>query len=413
MSDKVSRRGAFFAIYFVIFMDNFGFAMIFALLSPLILDPSYGFFTADVSLGVKNFLLAALFGAFSLTQFLGAPILGDIADHFGRRKTFYISIIGTTLGFIFSALSIAIGSVIFFAFSRLFTGAFAGNNSICLAAIADMSPDEKQRGKNFGYVTVVYGASWILSMLTGGVFANPKFFGPSGPQISFWIVSCLSILNLGAILLWYRDSIPLQSGYHFTFSKGFMQIKEAFLTNGLRRYFSVYILWVIGWGYSVQWLTPFLYQIYHVSPLYSTIWLIMLGITWSIGGSVVNKAVLERVSSLKAATYGMLIISLMVFVAIFMSEFFFGLMISLAATFAAVAMSNILNLISTIADASVQGKVMGLSQSVICLGWVIVSIVAAIISAISLEIIYPFTALALFIGFIILVTSKNKGIVEN
>jgi len=88
-----SERKELFPIFFVVFMDNFGFSMLFTLLAPLLLLPEYGMDVAHLSLWVRNVLLAITFGVFPLTQFFGSPIIGDFADHFGRKKALYITVL--------------------------------------------------------------------------------------------------------------------------------------------------------------------------------------------------------------------------------------------------------------------------------------------------------------------------------
>ena len=93
-------------VYFVLFIDNFAFAVIFAIFGPLFIDPSYGMVTAEMSSLSKNLLLGVALGLFPLGQFIGAPFLGDIADRFGRKKAFYITITGLIIGFILSGFSV-------------------------------------------------------------------------------------------------------------------------------------------------------------------------------------------------------------------------------------------------------------------------------------------------------------------
>lgn len=156
-------------VYFVLFLDNFGFAVIFATFGPLFHNPEYGMVSAEMSAGLRNVMLAYSFIVFPLGQFFGSPFLGDIADQFGRKKAFYITIGGTTLGHIFTGIFISTNSFFLLILSRLLTGFFAGNLSICLASIADLSPDERSRSKNFAMIVIVTGISWMIAMLMGGL----------------------------------------------------------------------------------------------------------------------------------------------------------------------------------------------------------------------------------------------------
>ncbi|MCK4934792.1 MAG: MFS transporter, partial [Simkaniaceae bacterium] len=176
-------------VYFVFFLDNFGFGLVFAIFGPLILNPEFGMLSPGMTAGERNIFLGILFAAFPLTQLFGAPIVGDIADRFGRKKAFYITILGTTLGYILSGAAITFHSYSFLFFSRLVTGFFAGNLSICLASIADLSPDEESRAKNYGMISTLGGVSWILSMLIGGFLSDPKALTFANPSIPFFLTA--------------------------------------------------------------------------------------------------------------------------------------------------------------------------------------------------------------------------------
>ena len=145
-------QSSLFPVYFVLFIDNFAFAVIFSIFGPLFVDPSLGFVTAEMSAATRNIMLGFALALLPLGQFFGCPFLGDIADRFGRKKAFYITIIISILGFLLSSYSIFVHSYFLLLISRLLTGFFSGNLSICLASIADLSPNEKVRAKNFSMI---------------------------------------------------------------------------------------------------------------------------------------------------------------------------------------------------------------------------------------------------------------------
>ncbi|WP_445083653.1 MFS transporter [Candidatus Neptunichlamydia sp. REUL1] len=69
----------------------------------------------------KNLMLRVALDLFPLGQFIGALFLGDIADRFGRKRAFYITITGVIVGFILSGFSILIHSYILLILTRLIT----------------------------------------------------------------------------------------------------------------------------------------------------------------------------------------------------------------------------------------------------------------------------------------------------
>lgn len=221
---NIEKRKSFFSVLYVGAIDTFGFALVFVMFAPLLLSPDYHFLPPETSIAMRNFYLGILFLAFPITQFLGAPILGDFADRAGRKKTFAITITGIVIGFLLSGLATAISSLSLLIFSRFFTGFFAGNYSICLSAIADMSHTEKVRSRNFSILIVLSGLSWIFAMLIGGFLSNPeksKFFSPALP---FVISALLTTLSLVAIQKFFKETHEGSPRAKFNLMKGFHNI---------------------------------------------------------------------------------------------------------------------------------------------------------------------------------------------
>ena len=67
-----------------------------------------------------------------------------------------------------------------------------------------------------------------------------------------------------------------------------------------------------------------------------------------------------------------------------------------------------MHLISAHSPKDIQGKAMGLCQSMMSIGWFFVPIVGSGLANISLYLFYPISALVIFVGFVILYfTHKN------
>lgn len=378
--------------------------MLFSILGPLVLLPEYQMVSSTVSVGMKNMSLAIIYGAFPLTQFFGAPLIGDFADHFGRKKALFVTIGGVTIGYFLSAFAIFIHSIPLLIVSRLLSGFFAGNLSLCLAAIADLSPDETSRAKNYATVTTLFGMSWILAMVTGGYFANPDLFGGFGPILAFVIIGGLSMLSYLAVWVYFQETFTRNRDFRFEFWQGVKNIVEVAELKLVRWIFLAYFFWTIGWGLSIQWYPPYSMEIFHASINQITIWMIVLGCTWVFGSSIINRLLLRRIRSLSLAVLGVICTTALVFAAQLVQTYdLFSFLYVTAAITSAFTMSNTVNQISISAPEDVQGKTMGLSQSVMSLGWIVGSIVAAILNRESIGSIYIFCSLMLFCALLILV----------
>ncbi len=403
------KRRSFFSILFVTAMDNFGFGLVFVMFAPLMLLPQYTFLPPEASIGVRNFYLGVLFVAFPLTEFFGAPILGDIADRAGRKKSLYLSILGTVFGFLLSGVACLLWSLPLLIISRVISGFFAGNLSICMSAIADLSPTEKLRSRNFGIVTVVWGLSWNFAMLLGGYLSDPtksRFFNPALP---FWVTAALTLLSLVILLKYYTETHPTHQKHPFNLALGIHNIKEAFLIKEVRPFFLLLLFWSIGWGISGQWFGTYSLLEFRVTQEAVSWGLLIQGCFWMIGGAVLNPLLLKRYNSLKIAKIAFIFASSFLIIAgIGKTYFSFCLSYWLAAIFSSFAFSNSMNLASIHAPAAVQGKIMGLSQSMMSLGFVIVPIIGSYLGATNPKWFYPVAGLILSLALFVLLLQKRK-----
>jgi MFS family permease len=405
-----SQKGkTLFSVLFVACIDNFGFGLVFILFAPLLLNPQYGMLSSDASLAQRNTWLGILYLAFPIMQFFGAPFFGDVADRFGRKRAFYITILGASLGYLFSALAITLQSYTFLLSSRLITGFFAGNLSICLAAIADLSHDEKSRARNFGWVTVVWGFSWPLAILVGGYLSDQTISSYFSPMLPFYITLLLSLGSLLIIAKLFKETHPGKSRVKIDVLKGIENIIAAARIKSIAPFFFILLLWTIGWGLTVQWYGAYSIERFKISQEVASWGLVIQGIFWVIGGSLLNPLLLKKFSTKMAAIIGFVIAVVFVLVSAFMPTFWsFSWVYFISSIGAAFSLSNTMNLCSLAAPKAVQGKAMGLSQSMMALGWVVVPILGALIGNIDISLFYMLAAFVLLMGCVKLILNRLR-----
>lgn len=404
-----SRAKALFSVYFIAAIDNCGYAMVFVLFPPLLLDPKYGFLAHNPTLAEKLISMGVLYAAFPIAQLIGAPIFGDLADRYGRKRIFLITILGTILGYYLTGVTIALRSVFLLFISRFLTGLFSGNQGLCNASIADLSPDAKQRARNYGILTVVWGISFPLALLMGGFLSDPTISKAFSPSLPFYLAGLLTILSLFTVFFFYPETFKKTTKkFHLGLIKGFHHIIEALKMPTSRRFFILILIWTIGWGYSVTWYGAYCIQQFGVSQQRVTVGLIVQGIFWTLGGSVANPILLKYMDIKPVANLSYIITAVILAISSFMPTFeSFVLVYSISAVMGAVSLSSTFNLISLSAPAEIQGKAMGIAQSMISLGFFLVPIFGGISGAISVHTFYPLAAFFMIVGFFILYFSKK------
>jgi MFS transporter, DHA1 family, tetracycline resistance protein len=399
-----ARFRALVSVYFIASIDNCGYAMVFVLFPALLLNPDYDFLPKHPGLAAKLMAMGVLYAAFPIAQFFGAPVVGELADRFGRKKIFFITILGTIFGYFLTGATLALKSISLVFISRFITGLFSANQGLCNASIADLSPDEKQRAKNYGILTVVWGLSFPIALLLGGFLSDPAISKHFSPSLPFYIVGLITVLSLLTLLFFYPETYQVtEKRLHLDIIKGFHNIIEALKMQNTRKFFFLMLVWTIGWGFSVTWYGAYCIQKFHISQEVVTVGLIIQGFFWTLGGALAKPILLRYLTVKSIAKLSFLIATLFLIASACMPTFHtFILVYSLSAVMGAVSLSSTFNLISISSPATVQGKAMGIAQSMMSLGFFLVPIFGSISGSFSIDTFYPISALFLAIGFVTL-----------
>ncbi|MEM8503599.1 MAG: MFS transporter [Cyanobacteria bacterium P01_D01_bin.1] len=109
--------------------------------------------------GLSDFEASLLTTAYSLSQFVGTPILGQLSDRLGRKPLLVISLLGTAVANLVAAIA-GVPWLLFAA--RIFDGLTGGNNSVAQAVVSDITTPE-QRTQAFG----IYSGLFRLGFVAG------------------------------------------------------------------------------------------------------------------------------------------------------------------------------------------------------------------------------------------------------
>ena len=195
LSLKKKRRFSFLSILLTFFVDTLGWCVVFPIFAPLFLDHGNVIFSTDIDISMRTTILGFFLAAYPVAQFFGSPILGDMGDKYGRKKALILSVFLSFIGYGLSAWSIHLHQLWLLFFSRIITGLFSGNLSICMAALADISLDEKAKIRNFSYISMLAGVTFIIGPFIGGRFSDSSINELFNPSLPLWIATFLCFLN--------------------------------------------------------------------------------------------------------------------------------------------------------------------------------------------------------------------------
>ncbi|WP_334176216.1 MFS transporter, partial [Pseudoxanthobacter sp.] len=191
ISPAAARRATAFALM-AVFLDVIGFGLIIPVLPPLIED--VGHVGLDDAARVGGWL----FAAFSLAQFLCAPLMGALADRFGRRPLLLLAIAGLAADYVLHALAPSPGWLFV---GRVLAGICGSSYVIANACLADVSAPEK-RARAFGLMTAAFGLGFVLGPALGGLISA---FGIRAP---FWAAAAVAAANFVFGLIALPETLP-------------------------------------------------------------------------------------------------------------------------------------------------------------------------------------------------------------
>ncbi len=176
----------FYWIYITVFINVIASGMIFPIL-PLF----------ATSFNASSFQVGLLTAVFALTQFLAAPIIGQMSDRYGRKPIFIFSIFTTASALFLIGISQNLG-MIFFGMAIQGLGS-AGVLPSALAYVADVAKGDN-RTKYISRVTGMFAFGFMIGPSVGG------FLGSQSLSLPFYIATIIGVINLVIITLFLKET---------------------------------------------------------------------------------------------------------------------------------------------------------------------------------------------------------------
>lgn len=285
------RNARLIIVLAVVYIDMLGVGLAYPILPRLVEQFERG------NVSNASYVVGFLASAYSLMQFVFAPLMGALSDRFGRRPVILLSLSGAGCAYMLLA---AAPTLAFLAAARLVAGAMGGSFSTASAYMADISPPEK-RGQNFGLIGAAFGFGFVTGPVIGGLL------GAINLHLPFFAAGCLCIVNLTFGYLALPESLAISNRKHFA-------LRHANPVGALRevwRYPSVFglmvilvlamfanrvpeVTWVLYTGYRFQW-----------GPLEIGLSLAMVGVVFVVGQGWFTRILIPRIGDRRAILVGL------------------------------------------------------------------------------------------------------------
>ncbi len=341
---RANRPAAMRFIMFTVLIDMVSIGLIVPVLPALV-----GTFTG--SQADQAFWYGVVTFAFGISNFFGAPILGGLSDRFGRRSVLLLGFCGLGLNFFATALSTSLWMLIGV---RLIGGAMQANAAVANAYVADITPPD-QRAKRFGMLGAMFGVGFILGPVMGGLL------GAIHLQLPFFVAGTLSIVNLAYGYFVLPESLPVEHRRAFEWKKAnpVNALRALTKLKGIGR-----LVAVVGFSALAQ------FVLYTTWVLYTTFkfgwgpkengWsLAVVGVVSVIVQGVLLGKLLKRFSPQRLAVMGLTssTIAYVLYGAVTQGWMMYAVIVANVLGFTVNA--SIQSIISSAAEADMQGQTMG------------------------------------------------------
>lgn len=390
-------------------LDSFGIAVAYPIFSPIFFAEHSPFLAQGASLFHRALSLGLLLSLFPIAQFISVPFIGDFSDKIGRKKTFIFTLLGSTLSYLIAALGIYFHSITLLCISRLSSGLFAGNTSICFASISDISSSDQERGKNFGLLSAFGGLGFFLSILSGEYFFNNPSSFTLAPAFPFLIIAFLSLVAFVSMLFLFHDIKPSSEKAKFHFMQGYHHIVSSLHNEVLKNAYLIYFFFAIGWISIMQFYPPILMEVYKKPPISFTINLVVIGLIWSLANFFAQRFLVKRFSPKQILWFTIPLLFLFLLSCIPSQSYVsFSIHFSFAVFMAALTWTNTFANVSLNASKEIQGRIMGINQSFSSIATIIASLTGGLFAGIFPSSVLALSATCIALAFIFLKNQKNK-----
>jgi multidrug resistance protein len=172
-------------LFATVFFDLLGFGIVIPFL------PMYA-----TRLGLGAGAIGLILSAYSITQFLFAPVLGRLSDRIGRRPIIMLGLFGSSLSYLIYGFTDSFAGLLI---SRAAHGACAATISTAQAYVADTT-EEAKRAHAMGMIGAAFGLGFVLGPAVGGLLGAVSLRTP------VLFAAALTFANLIFAAIWLPES---------------------------------------------------------------------------------------------------------------------------------------------------------------------------------------------------------------
>ncbi len=395
--DNNPNAFVYVSLILTIVIDALGIGLVFPVFASLF-SKADGILPVWMSVTESNLLYGITLASFPIGMFLGAPILGDLSDHWGRKKVLLICLYAECLGMWLCAGALLLNSLIFIIVFRFFTGLFAGSIGIAQAAVVDISPPHK-KAVNLSLISIALGVGFAIGPVAGSYFVVSSFFSKFGYSGPFIFAGTLAFLNGTLLLTLFKETSENLKGGKIVLYKGFMLFLSGFSSRRLKNLAVALLFIQIAWILYFQTASLLMVEVFNYDISQLGRFISYIAAVYGVVLIVIIRILGKFFSVEKLFLYSCSILGIGLIIATYKSEMAAWIAVIPIAAGSGLGYLSILTMFSNSVNKKSQGWVMGIVGSIVAAASCFGSIIAGIVTSISFSatfaigVIFPIIAL--------------------
>lgn len=303
---KSKKQAAVGFIFITMLIDIIGWGIIIPVIPSLIKELIH----SDISEAAKYG--GWLTFSYAITQFIFAPIVGNLSDKFGRRPILLVSLFAFSLDYMLLAFA---PTITWLFVGRILAGITGASITTASAYIADISTSEN-RAKNFGLIGAAFGLGFIIGPVIGGLL------GQYGPRVPFYAAAILCMLNFlyGYFIL--PESLDKENRRNFEWKRAnpigaFLHLKK--YPNLIGLIIAIFILYVGSHAVQSNWSFYTMYR-FNWDERMVGISLGIIGLLVGLVQGVLIRWINPKIGNVKSIYLGLLLYTIGMFLFAFATE---------------------------------------------------------------------------------------------
>jgi DHA1 family tetracycline resistance protein-like MFS transporter len=390
-------------LFLVLLIDAMGVGLVLPLFGPLFTGRTSGIVSVAMSVGMRDLLYGITLSIFCVFMFFGAPFLGDLSDHIGRKKVLLFCLFGTAFGLVICALGVQINSLFLLIAGRALAGFMSGSNALAQAAIVDISTEDN-KAINLSLISLANCIGFVLGPIFGGLLSDQNLWIKFGVTTPFWVSAGLAFLNGILLFLIFKETFHFKKIKPIKITKGLMIFISAFTTKNKRieKLAIVYLFSEMGWALYFQFLPLYLIGVFNYSAAKISHIMIFMGVVLGISFLWIIRIAVKIFTTEQIAFLSIAITAIGIFLAIIKTELMIWLSVIPIGVGGALFYVALLTLFSDSVDKNAQGWVMGVFATIAAVAWGAAGIFSGILGTFGLFVPFIVAGVLLLLGNIVL-----------